>query len=46
MDPTNGDSTLTFVVPKLPKGLSSGVAYHLKVSNKVGMVEITFTVDP
>lgn len=34
-DPVNGDSTITFVVPKLPKGINPG-AYPLKVSNKVG----------
>ncbi len=34
-DPVNGNSTITFVVPKLPKGINPG-AYPLKVSNKVG----------
>ena len=46
MHPTTGDSTMTFVVPKLPKGFSSGVAYPLKVSNKIDTAETTFTVDP
>jgi hypothetical protein len=46
MNPANGNSTLTFEVPKLPKGLSTGVAYPLKVANKVGTVQTTFTVKP
>ena len=46
MNPANGNSTLTFEVPKLPKGLSTGVAYPLKVANKVGTVQTTFTVEP
>ena len=46
MNPTNGESTLTFVVPKLPKGFNTGAAYPLKVANKVGTAQTTFTVDP
>ena len=45
MDPTNGESTLTFVVPKLPKGVNPGT-YPLKVTNKVGSAQTTFTVEP
>ena len=45
MNPTNGESTLTFVVPKLPKGLNPG-AYTLKVTNKIGTAQTTFTVEP
>jgi hypothetical protein len=45
MDPTNGVSTLTFVVPKLPKGLLPG-PYTLKVINKVGTAQTPFTVNP
>ncbi len=46
MNPANGDSTLTFEVPKLPNGFSTGVAYPLKITNKVGTIQTTFTVDP
>jgi len=46
MDRSNGDSTLTFIVPKLPKGFAYGVAYPLKIANKVGVAETTFTVEP
>jgi hypothetical protein len=42
MDPGTGESTLTFVVPK---GLAAG-RYSLKVTNKVGTVETTFTIGP
>lgn len=45
MDPTSGISTLTFVVPKLPKGLLPG-PYLLKVTNKVGTGQTNFTVNP
>ena len=45
MNPANGDSTLTFEVPKLPKGFSYGIAYPLKVTNKVGFDQTTFTID-
>jgi hypothetical protein len=44
MDPISGDSTLTFTVPKLPKGLPAG-PYPLKVANKVGIAETMFTID-
>ena len=45
MDSTNGESTLTFVVPKLPKKFYP--PYVLKVTNKVGTALLTpFTVDP
>ncbi len=44
MDPTGGDSTLTFIVPKLPKPLGPG-DYTLKVTNKLGIAETTFTVE-
>ncbi len=44
MDPISGDSTLTFTVPKLPKGLLAG-PYPLKVANKVGIAETMFTID-
>ena len=46
MEATDGESTLTFVVPKLPKDLSYGAAYPLKVTNKIGADQTTFTVDP
>jgi hypothetical protein len=46
MNPANGDSTLTFEVPKLSNGFSTGVAYPLKITNKVGTIQTTFTVDP
>jgi hypothetical protein len=46
MEPTTGASTLTFEVPKLPKGFNTGVAYPLKIANKVGTAQTTFTVDP
>lgn len=46
MDPRNGQSTLTFVVPSLSAGLAPGTAYPLKVVNKVGTGQATFTVDP
>jgi hypothetical protein len=42
MDPGTGESTLTFIVPK---GLAAG-RYPLKVTNKVGTIETTFTIDP
>jgi hypothetical protein len=45
MNPANGNSTLTFLTPKLPKNFSYGVAYPLKIINKVGTDETTFTVD-
>jgi len=45
MEPTNGKSTITFVVPKLPKYFSPGVTYSLKVSNKIGTAGTTFTVN-
>jgi hypothetical protein len=45
MEPASGQSTLTFVVPKLPKGLNPGT-YPLKVSNKVGTAQTTFFVEP
>jgi hypothetical protein len=45
MDPTSGDSTLTFMVPSLPSGLVPG-PYTLNVINKVGAAVTTFTVDP
>jgi hypothetical protein len=45
MEPTNGESSLTFVVPKLPKGLLPG-PYPLKIANKIGTAEATFTVEP
>lgn len=38
MDPTNGESRLTFVVPKLTSG-----DYTLKVANKVGQAQTTST---
>ena len=41
MDPTTGVSEIIFVVPKLNSG-----DYTLKVTNKVGMDQTTFTVDP
>jgi hypothetical protein len=46
MDPTNGDSRLTFIVPKLPKSLTPGTYYTLKISNKLGSAETRFMVDP
>jgi hypothetical protein len=45
MDPTNGESTLTFIVPKLPKPLTPGTPYTLRISNKLGFAETLFTVD-
>lgn len=42
MNPTTGESTLTFVVPK---GLSAG-NYPLKIVNKIGSDETTFTIAP
>lgn len=44
MDPTSGDSSLTFAVPKLPKGMLPG-PYDLTVVNKVGAAETTFTIE-
>jgi hypothetical protein len=45
MDPADGDSRLTFIVPKLSKSLPPGT-YTLRISNKLGIVETMFTVDP
>jgi hypothetical protein len=45
MNEVSGESTLTFLVPKLPKGFSYGIAYPLKVTNKVGFDQTTFTID-
>jgi hypothetical protein len=45
MDPTRGESTLTFIVPKLPKPLVPDT-YTLKITNKLGTVDTLFTVDP
>lgn len=45
MDETSGDSTATFLVPKLPKAFSYGTEYLLKLTNKVGTDDTTFTVD-
>jgi hypothetical protein len=45
MHPANGSSTLTFIVPKLPKTFGPG-PYTLKITNKLGVVETPFTVDP
>jgi hypothetical protein len=44
MDPVTGESTLTFVVPKVSKSFLPGT-YPLKITNKIGTVETTFTVD-
>jgi hypothetical protein len=41
MDPSSGVSEIRFVVPKLNSG-----DYTLKVTNKVGMDQTTFTVEP
>jgi hypothetical protein len=41
MDPSSGVSEIRFVVPKL-----NSRDYTLKVTNKVGMDQTTFTVDP
>ena len=41
MNPTNGASEIRFIVPKLGSGV-----YALKVTNKVGTAQTTFTVDP
>jgi murein DD-endopeptidase MepM/ murein hydrolase activator NlpD len=43
MDTTNGNSELRFVVPKLSKGFPQG-EYRLKVANKVGSAEATFSL--
>jgi hypothetical protein len=40
MDPTNGASAIRFIVPKLDSG-----GYTLKVTNKVGAAQTTFTID-
>jgi hypothetical protein len=45
MDPTNGDSWLKFIVPKLPNPLTPNTSYTLKVTNKLGFAETLFTVD-
>jgi hypothetical protein len=44
MDPSSGDSTLTFVVPILPKGMLPDL-YPLKIVNKVKAAETTFTIE-
>ncbi|MGZ6231343.1 MAG: IPT/TIG domain-containing protein [Syntrophales bacterium] len=41
MNPTDGASEIRFIVPKLNSG-----DYTLKVTNKVGTAQTTFTVDP
>jgi hypothetical protein len=41
MDPTTGESTIRFVVPKL-----NSRDYTLTVTNKVGTAETTFTIEP
>ena len=46
MEPANGESTLTFLVPNLPKNFSYGEPYPLKITNKVGTVQTYFTVYP
>ena len=45
MDPTNGESRLTFIVPRLPK-LLAPTTYALKITNKLGFAESLFTVEP
>jgi hypothetical protein len=45
MDKTSGNSELRFIVPKLSKEFLQG-EYLLKVKNKVGIAETTFTVLP
>ena len=45
MDPATGTSELRFVVPKLSKSFLAGI-YSLKVTNKVGTTQTTFTVGP
>ena len=45
MNEVSGESTLTFVVPKLPKGFNYGIAYPLRVINKVGSGLAAFTID-
>jgi hypothetical protein len=45
MEPTTGQSTLSFITPKLPQGHNPG-AYLLKLNNRIGTTETTFTVDP
>jgi hypothetical protein len=44
MDPTNGDSRMTFIVPKLSKSLPAGT-YTLRISNKLGSGETLFTIE-
>ena len=45
MEPTNGQSTITFVVPKLSKAFNYEVAYPLKITTKAKeTAETTFTV--
>jgi len=41
MNPTDGASEIRFIVPKADSG-----SYTLKVTNKVGAAQTTFTVDP
>ena len=41
MNPTTGESTITF---RVPKGLSTG-PHPLKMTNKVGTAETSFTID-
>jgi hypothetical protein len=44
MEPTNGQSTITFEVPKLPNGFTYGEAYPLKITTKAKeTAETTFT---
>ena len=45
MNPESGRSSLTFVVPKLPRDFISGLEYQLKITNKVGTAQTIFTVD-
>jgi hypothetical protein len=45
MNPASGDSSMTFIVPKLPK-LLVPTTYTLKITNKLGFAEALFTVEP